>query len=136
MIHDRECNLPCVRKGCKETCDWIDIHNCDDGLHLCWQHIKEYEESLYQQEMKKQPKYRVIHTEPDSLERVLRNDLKPGEEVISVTQGKPRYYMERVCTYRGGSPFHDQFGNVQRCSPTLLVTIKIASVDNEEKKNP
>lgn len=43
MFHDIECGLPCVREGCKETCAWVSIHNTDDGLHLCWKHVAEWE---------------------------------------------------------------------------------------------
>ena len=50
MMHDQECGLTCVRKGCGGTCDWVSIHNTDDGLHLCWKHIKEWENSQHKEE--------------------------------------------------------------------------------------
>lgn len=50
MVHDTECGMPCTKKDCKDFCDWISIHNQDDGLHLCWKHIKEYEKELHTKE--------------------------------------------------------------------------------------
>jgi hypothetical protein len=50
MIHDQSCDLPCTEEGCEGSCDWIFIHNQDDGKHLCWKHIREYEEELHTKE--------------------------------------------------------------------------------------
>ncbi len=47
MVREHQCGMPCVRTDCKRVCDWVPDHNVDDGLHLCWEHIKEYEDELY-----------------------------------------------------------------------------------------
>lgn len=46
MKRYQECGLPCVRDGCEKYCAWVPTHNTDDGLHLCWKHVKEWEEEL------------------------------------------------------------------------------------------